>query len=79
MTGCGAFLAAGKQVMGVTSFSLKNARRMRGEREDELLTGPCLCSALALVIPVDSRRSLGACGGFQHSLGRVSCVGVGKK
>jgi len=51
VAGCGALLAAAEQVTGVTSFSLKNARRMRGEREDELLAGPCLCLGLALAIP----------------------------
>lgn len=45
-------LAGAVRVTAVTGFSLKNARMMRGELEDELLAGPCLQPGLALVIAV---------------------------
>lgn len=75
---CRALLAGGVRVTAVTGFSLKNARRMRGEREDELLAGPCPPPGLALVIAVTTDAPW-VLTGVPALPGEVSPVGAGTK
>lgn len=78
MTGGHALLTGAVRVTAVTGFSLKNARMMRGELEDELLVGPCLQSELALVITV-TPDTWWVLTGVPALPGEVSPVGAGTK